>query len=109
MAHLTGSAGSRTKRLVVVLFLAVLIYGSFNYFARDHETAQAAQAGAFSAYQQLLELSEKEKKSLTFFVKGQQIAGIVVKGNNTEAIEVRNQVHSRLIIRLESVDALALN
>ena len=109
MAHLTGSAGSRTKRLVVVLFLAVLIYGSFSYFTRDHETAQAAQAGAFPAYQQLLELSEKEKKSLTFYVEGQTIAGIVVKMSGNEAVEVRNQSHSRLIIRLESVNAIGLN
>jgi hypothetical protein len=109
MAHLTGAVGSRAKRLVVVLFLAVLTYGSFNYLARGHETAQAAQAGTFSAYQQLFELSEKEKKSLTFYVEGQTIAGIVVKGNNTEVVEVRNQAHSRLIIRLDSVDAVGLN
>lgn len=109
MAHLTGAAGSRTNRIVVVLFLTVLIYGLFNSFAKDNETAQAAQVGMFAAYQQLFDISQKEKKGLLFHVKGQTIAGVVVKMIGNEAVEVRNQAYSRVIIRLESVDAVAMN
>ncbi|HKR60472.1 MAG TPA: hypothetical protein VJS64_12120 [Pyrinomonadaceae bacterium] len=109
MAHLTVATSSRIKRIIAVVFVTILIYCSFDYFANDQKTAQAAQAGAFSAYQQLLDLSQKEKKGLTFFVEGQTIPGIVVKVIGNEAVEVRNQTHSRVIIRLESVDAVAMN
>ena len=57
---------------------------------------------------ELFERSEKEKKGLVFYVKGQTISGIVVK-ISTDAVEIRNQTYSRIIIRLDSVDAVAMN
>ena len=68
-----------------------------------------AQSQTSQVFRELLERSEKEKKGLTFFVRGQTIAGIVIRVVGTEAVEVRNQTFSRIIIKLDSIDALAIN
>jgi hypothetical protein len=59
-------------------------------------------------FKDLLELSLNEKRGLTIFVKGQTIAGGVTKIIGTEAIEIRSQMYSRAIIRIESIDAVAV-
>ena len=69
----------------------------------------SAQSSAGQAFRELLERSEKDKKGLTFYVRGQTISGIVVKMIGSEAVEVRNQTFGRIIIKLESIDALAIN
>jgi hypothetical protein len=58
-------------------------------------------------FNDLIEWSQKEKRGLTIFIKGQTVAGIVVKVIGTEAIELRSQTYSRLIIRLDAIDAVA--
>jgi len=68
-----------------------------------------SQSQSAQAFRELLERSEKEKKGLIFYVKGQTISGIVVKIIGSEAVEVRNQTFSRIIIKIESIDALAIN
>ncbi len=60
-------------------------------------------------FKELIETSEREKRGLTIFFGGQAIAGIVTQIIGTEAIEVRNQTYSRLIIRLEAIEAMAIN
>jgi hypothetical protein len=60
-------------------------------------------------FKELIETSLKEKRGLTIFIKGQTIAGIVTGIIGLEAIEVRNQTFSRVIIRLDAVDAMAIN
>ena len=59
-------------------------------------------------FKELIETSFKEKRGLTIFIKGQTIAGIVTQIIGLEAIEVRNQTFSRVIIRLDAVDAMAI-
>ena len=59
-------------------------------------------------FKELIELSHKEKRGLTIFIKGQTIAGIVTQIIGLEAIEVRNQTFSRVIIRLDAIDAMAI-
>ncbi len=59
-------------------------------------------------FKELIELSHKEKRGLTIFIKGQTIAGIVTQIIGLEAIEVRNQTVSKVIIRLDAVDAMAI-
>ncbi len=80
--------------------------------ALNSEETKVSQAGNLTIEQHwdaLLQLSLKEKKGLTFFVNGQTIPGIVTIIIGDEAVEVKNQTHDRIIIRLESVDAVALN
>lgn len=68
----------------------------------------SAQLPAAQSFRELLDRSEKERKGLMFYVKGQIIPGVVVKvGAGT--VEVRNQTHGRIIIRLDSIDAVAIN
>jgi hypothetical protein len=66
-------------------------------------------AGFSQAYQELFAISQKDKKGLTFYLRGQQIGGSVTKVIGTDAVEIRNQSHSRIIIRLDQIDAVAIN
>jgi hypothetical protein len=68
----------------------------------------AAQSSASQSFRELLDRSEKERKGLMFYIKGQSIPGVVVK-IGTETVEVRNQTYGRIIIRLDSIDAVAIN
>ena len=71
-------------------------------------TAASAQSAAAQSFRELLDRSEKERKGLMFYVKGQTIPGIVVK-IGADTVEVRNQTYGRIIIRLDSIDAVAIN
>jgi len=68
--------------------------------------AYAAQSEAQQAFQELFAQSAKDKRGLTFFVKGQQIPGIVTRVTG-DAVEVRSQTHNRVIIRIDQIDAVA--
>jgi endonuclease YncB( thermonuclease family) len=59
------------------------------------------------SFNELIEWSQTEKRGLTIFIKGQTVAGVVVKIIAGEAIEVRSQTYSRVVIRLDSIDAMA--
>ena len=59
-------------------------------------------------FKELIELSHKEKRGLTIFIKGQTISGFVTQIIGLEAIEVRNQTYRRVIIRLDAVEAMAI-
>lgn len=69
-------------------------------------TQSTASSG--SGWNELMQLSQKEKKGLTFYIKGETVPGIVTNIVG-DFVEVRNQTHSRIIIRLESIDAVAMN
>ena len=58
-------------------------------------------------FRELLELSQREKKGLTFYTGGQSIPGYVLRVLDAGgAVEVANQAQSRVIIRLDRVDAV---
>jgi len=67
-----------------------------------------AEPAANQSIRELLEKSEKERKGLMFYVKGQTIGGAVTK-IGTDYVEVKNQTYSRIIIRFDSIDAVAIN
>ena len=90
-------AGTTGRTLLIVLLLSAAFISTV-----------AAQSKVSESFRELLDRSEKEKKGLVFYVKGQTISGIVVK-ISTDAVEVRNQTYSRIIIRLDSIDAVAMN
>jgi len=113
MIDLTAAKMLSLKTLAFVVLLVFLLCTSNNYFGGANpglETVQAAaQAASVQTYRELIELSQKEKKGLTFFVRGQMIGGAVVRMIGNDAVEVRSQAYSRVIIRLDSVDAVAIN
>lgn len=85
--------------VTIVILLAAVAYLPVAY----------AQSQLMQNYQELFDKSLKEKKGLNFYVKGQTIPGVVVKVIGTEAVEVRNQTYGRIIIRMDSIDAVAIN
>jgi hypothetical protein len=82
---------------------------------RTHITLLAAALGAAAPaapkentlFQQILEASQSEKKGITLYVKGQQIAGLVTKVSG-DSVELRSREYSRIVVRIDSIDAAAL-
>src|SRR5436309_13594822 len=93
------------KVVISMLLLTAIVLVSLNF----NYPIASAQTQLAQNYRELLDRSEKEKKGLTFYVKGQTISGVVVRVIGADAVEVRNQTFSRIIIRLVSIDALAIN
>jgi predicted lipoprotein with Yx(FWY)xxD motif len=70
--------------------------------------ASAAYGGeAAQAFQEVFAQSQKDKKGVTVYVKGQTIPGLVTKVGG-DAVEMRSQQYGRIVIRLESIDAVAI-
>jgi hypothetical protein len=70
--------------------------------------ASSSMAADAQAFKELLEMSQKEKKGLTFYVNGQVIAGGVIRITE-DAVEIKNREFGRIIIRLDRIDAVAAN
>ena len=60
-------------------------------------------------FKELFEISLNEKKGINVFIKGQTIGGAVTKINGSESIELRSQMYGKIIIKVESIDAVAMN
>ena len=60
------------------------------------------------SFDELITFSLNEKKGLTFYVAGQEIAGMVVKRHDDGVLELRSQQYRRILLRLDRVDAVAL-
>ena len=56
---------------------------------------------------EILEASQNEKKSVTLYMKGQTLGGLVVKLAN-DTVELRNREFSRIVVRIEAIDAIAI-
>ncbi|HEY2988142.1 MAG TPA: hypothetical protein VGL11_10480 [Candidatus Binatia bacterium] len=97
---------TRNKRGLVALLAVLIIAGSGFYFSKVR--AQEGKA-TLQAFQELFDRSLKEKKGLNLYVSGQTIGAVFVKLVGSEAVEVRNQTYGRIIIRLDSIDAVAIN
>ena len=59
-------------------------------------------------FQQVLEASLNEKKGVMVYVKGQSIPGVVTK-INAESVELRSREYSKIVVKLESIDAVAMS
>ena len=59
-------------------------------------------------YKALLERSLVEKRGLTFFINGQTVAGVVTEFLGDDAVAAYSQTYSRIIIRLDKIDAVAI-
>lgn len=60
------------------------------------------------AMKELLEASQNEKKGLMLYVKGQSIPGIVVKITG-DFVEMKSREYSRIVVRLDAIDAAAMS
>ncbi len=59
-------------------------------------------------FQELFDYSMKEKKGITFYVSGQTVGGLVLRYNE-QIVEVRNQQYSRVVVRIDKIEAVAAN
>ncbi len=59
-------------------------------------------------FQQVLKASLTEKKGVVLYVKTLSIPGIVTK-INADSVELRSREHSRIVVKLESIDAVAMS
>jgi len=57
---------------------------------------------------EILEASLNEKKGVVLYVKGQSIPGAVVK-ISSELVELRSREYSRIVVRMDSIDAVAMS
>ena len=57
---------------------------------------------------ELLEASQNEKKGIMLYVKGQSIGGIVVKVAG-DTVELRSREYSRIVVRIDAIDAAAMS
>ena len=55
----------------------------------------------------LLEASQNEKKGVNLYVKGQSIPGVVVKIDG-DVVELRSREYSRIVVRMDAIDAAAM-
>ncbi len=62
----------------------------------------------FELFRELIELSLNEKRGLTVHFNGQSIVGVVKNIIGSEAVELRNQTFSRIIVRFETIEAVAI-
>jgi hypothetical protein len=70
--------------------------------------AVPAIGGTTSMFRNILEASMNEKKGLMLYVKGQAIPGIVVKVD-AEMVELRSREYGRIVVKIESLDAVAMS
>ena len=68
----------------------------------------AAHATPGDAFDQVLDISLKEKKGVVLYVKGQAIPGRVTKVDN-ENVELTSREFVRIVVRRDRIDAVAGN
>jgi hypothetical protein len=61
-----------------------------------------------NAMRDILETSLNEKKSVMVYLKGQSIGGVVVK-LGADTVELRNREYTRIVVRIDAIDAAAMN
>jgi len=71
--------------------------------------AQSATPMAAAAVEEILNQSLAQKKGMSIYIGGQTINCLFVKRIDANTIEVRNQTYSRILIRVDRIDAIALS
>jgi hypothetical protein len=57
---------------------------------------------------EILEAGLSDKKSVMLYMKGQSIGGAVVKVAG-DTVELRNREYSRIVVRIDAIDAVAMS
>jgi hypothetical protein len=89
------------------IFRLVLV-AAFALNAAASMAADAMDAGVVKALHEFFELSQKNQKSLMFYIQGQQVGGVVTRVVGEAGVEIRNRTNERIFIRLDRIDAVAL-
>jgi hypothetical protein len=98
----------RITKTIASITLALLLSGCV-FINTAMADSHKVHRGVPEAFHELIELSLKEKKGLTFFMNGQALPAVVTKVIDERTVEGRNQQYDRIIIRLSRVNAIAAN
>jgi hypothetical protein len=60
-------------------------------------------------FKDLFELSQQQTKGLMFYIKGQCVSGSVTSILGDDLVEVQSQEYDRILIRVASIDAVAMS
>ncbi len=86
-----------TRRTHLALLTAAAAVGGSPVFGKDN-----------TVLLELLQASQNEKKGVNLYVKGQSVPGVVVKVAG-EFVELRSREFSRIVVRIDSIDAAAMS
>ena len=70
-------------------------------------TWRAAYGKEGPMFQRILEVAVQEKRSVTVFIGGHTLGGGVVE-ITSDTVELHSREYSRVVVRLDSIDAVAL-
>jgi hypothetical protein len=68
----------------------------------------AFAADAPQAIEQALAAAQHDKRGITLYVGGQAIGGAVLRLEPGAWVELRNQLHGRIVVRLDRIDAVGM-
>lgn len=88
---------SIARRLLPLLALAALM-----------ASRPAAAADPLKGIEQVLASAQQDKKGVTLSVGGQSIGGGVVRIESGQWVELKNQQHGRIVVRLDRIDAVLM-
>jgi hypothetical protein len=90
---------------------AQLLALSLGFFAASDATFAQSSSSTLSpaTVEEILNQSLTQKKGMAIHIGGQVINAIFVKRIDANTIEVKNQTFSRIIIRMDRVDAIAIS
>ncbi len=94
---------AHTRRAVAAFAMVVTAWSG----AMTMAPARAAEPPR--AVEQLLSTAQQDKRGVTLYVGGQVIAGAVLRIEAGQWVELRNQQFGRIVVRLDRVDAAAVN
>ncbi len=67
----------------------------------------ASAADPVQGIEQALAAAQQDKRGITVYVAGQAIGGAVTRIESGQWVELKNQTASKIIIRLDRIDAIA--
>ena len=71
-------------------------------------TTSALAQDSSGAFTQALEQSMKDKRGIKLYLNGETVAGAVTKIEGTQWVELRSQEYSRIIVRIDRINAIAI-
>jgi hypothetical protein len=88
--------GFAARRTLAVFALALAAAG-----------ATAVAADVPKGIEQALVAAQQDKRGITLYVGGQTIGGAVTKVEPGQWVELKNQTMSRIVVRIDRIDAIA--
>ena len=86
---------------------AVLVIAALTTSAEGSSTAKEVRSMLQESYSEMFAKSQAEKKGLTLFVQGRPVVGLVTAIHD-DVVELRSQEFSRIVVRIDRIDGMAI-